>query len=94
MANDYVPDVLNIMDVTEMAEKIGIIKETMPENMEKMEWDLELVVLHKALARSRTCVPGDTINPKLLCPDTKGCITCSAIQCTNELQKDRGGVEA
>eukprot|EP00972_Heterocapsa_arctica_P060284 8891249-Heterocapsa_arctica.AAC.1 len=63
----------------------------MPENMEKMEWDMELVVLHEELTSSRTCVPGEAIDPKLLCHDTKGCTTCSAIKCTSELQKDRGG---
>eukprot|EP00972_Heterocapsa_arctica_P026135 3850271-Heterocapsa_arctica.AAC.1 len=61
----------------------------MGEPMEKMEWDSELVVLHEELSSLRTCTPGD-IDPKMLCNDAKVCITCSAIQCTSELQKGRG----
>eukprot|EP00972_Heterocapsa_arctica_P046424 6850796-Heterocapsa_arctica.AAC.1 len=73
MASDFVPNLLNIMDVTEMAEKGGVVKEKTPE-MEKMDWDMELVVMHEELNSSRTCVPEATIVPELLCHDTKGCI--------------------
>eukprot|EP00972_Heterocapsa_arctica_P095565 14093289-Heterocapsa_arctica.AAC.1 len=83
MANDYVPNLLNIVDLAEMVETGGIIKEKVGEPMGKMEWDSELVVLHEELRSLRTCAPG-YINPEMLCNDAKVCIACLAIHCASQ----------
>eukprot|EP00972_Heterocapsa_arctica_P028419 4179037-Heterocapsa_arctica.AAC.1 len=63
MASDFVPNLLNIMDVTEMVETVKTNTENMKEPMEKMEWDMELVVMQEELKSTRTCVPGHTLDP-------------------------------
>eukprot|EP00972_Heterocapsa_arctica_P059591 8787855-Heterocapsa_arctica.AAC.1 len=62
MSSDYViPNpVMNIMDVTEMAETGGIAKEgKMAEPLGKMEWDSAVVVMREGLKSHRTCAMGD-----------------------------------
>eukprot|EP00972_Heterocapsa_arctica_P017027 2515703-Heterocapsa_arctica.AAC.1 len=58
-----------------------------------MTLDMETILPHEEINEGRTCTPGQTIVPGLLCYKNT-CITCVAIRSTQALHTYRSRTEA